>query len=129
MNKDEKAIYIKLAYQENIKVYLQNEPDYYKELLNLPFEVIFDDQMKAMNYDLIHVFVKSIKDLREHEAELQKYMKRDGMIWVSWPKGDKYINRDMIRQFMLSRDLVDVKVASFDDTWSCLKFVVPLNLR
>ncbi|MBK7370939.1 MAG: hypothetical protein IPJ09_05785 [Saprospiraceae bacterium] len=55
------------------------------------------------------------------------------MIWVSWhkkaSKKPTEINEDMIRATALALDLVDVKVASVDDTWSALKMVIPIKSR
>ena len=60
-------------------------------------------------------------------------MKKDGMIWMSWPKKASGIvtdiNREVIREYGLDIGLVDVKVAAFDETWSGLKFVYRLKDR
>ncbi len=57
----------------------------------------------------------------------------NGMIWVSWHKKASKkptdINEDMIRATALALDLVEVKVASVDDTWSALKMVIPIKSR
>ena len=55
------------------------------------------------------------------------------MIWISWPKGgsgvDTDLNRDLIREFILQTELVDVKVCSVNEIWSGLKFVIRKELR
>jgi hypothetical protein len=39
------------------------------------------------------------------------------------------LNEDLIRQFALQHDLVDVKVCAVSELWSGLKFVVPVAKR
>ena len=55
------------------------------------------------------------------------------MIWVSWPKKASKIatdvTEDMIRAEALRGDLVDVKVAAIDATWSGLKLVIRKDRR
>jgi len=56
-----------------------------------------------------------------------------GIIWVSWYKKSSRLiselNEDIIRDTALALDLVDIKVASVDPSWSALKLVIPLNKR
>ena len=60
-------------------------------------------------------------------------MKKDGLLWISWPKGSSKIEtnlkRGFIREHVLSIGLVDVKVAAIDEDWSGLKFVYRLKDR
>jgi hypothetical protein len=55
------------------------------------------------------------------------------MIWVSWPKKSSGVVTDLdenvIRDFGLRSGLVDVKVCAVDETWSGLKFVIPVAER
>ena len=60
---------------------------------------------------------------------LEPHLKRDGMIWVVWPKGRKHIREDDIRRRARSCGLVDIKVCSFSDTLSALKLVIPRDRR
>jgi hypothetical protein len=55
------------------------------------------------------------------------------VIWVSWYKKSSGkvtdLTEDVIRNFALQNDLVDVKVCAVSDLWSGLKLVVPLSKR
>ena len=53
----------------------------------------------------------------------------NGMIWAVWPKGRKELREDHIRNYALANGLVDVKVASFSETLSALKLVIPVAMR
>jgi hypothetical protein len=62
-------------------------------------------------------------------ATLQAAIRRNGMIWVVWPKGQPHIKEDTIRVAAIAQGLVDVKVIAFSETLSGLKLVIPLAKR
>ena len=55
------------------------------------------------------------------------------MIWVSWPKKASKVasdvTEDVVRDAALKLDLVDIKVAAIDATWSGLKLMVRKDRR
>ena len=79
-------------------------------------------------YDVIHVFAMRADEIEAGLGVLQSAIKRDGMIWISWPKKTSGIVCDVSESFVraaaLKLDLVDVKVAAIDAVWSGLKFVI-----
>ena len=114
------------------KVY--NSPNEYKSYFSdLPKNVSFELETAKEAFDFIHLFCLSIEEF-ETQALLHKpFLKREGMMWISWPKGkskiDTDLKRDLIREYLLQNGLVDVKVASIDEDWSGLKFVYRLKDR
>jgi hypothetical protein len=62
-------------------------------------------------------------------ATLQGAIRRDGAIWVVWPKGQARIKEDMIRAAAIAHGLVDIKVIAFSETLSGLKLVIPVDRR
>lgn len=84
-------------------------------------------------FDFIHAFTKSHADLVAGLPVLQDGLKRDGMIWVSWPKKASKVptdvTEDVVRAEALKLDLVDVKVAAVDQVWSGLKLVIRKERR
>ena len=60
---------------------------------------------------------------------LRRAIRRDGAIWVVWPKGQAHIKEDMIRAAAIAQGLVDIKVIAFSETLSGLKLVIPLARR
>jgi hypothetical protein len=60
---------------------------------------------------------------------LQKYLKRDGAIWVIRPKGVDRITESDVMKAGKAAGLVDVKVARFSDTHTAEKFVIPVSRR
>jgi hypothetical protein len=84
-------------------------------------------------FDLIHAFTTAKADLDKHLSALQKALKPDGTIWVSWPKKASKVatdvTEDRVREAALQLDLVDVKVAAVDQVWSGLKLVIRKERR
>jgi hypothetical protein len=87
----------------------------------------------SRKYDFIHAFTKARAEVAGHLAALQGALQPDGMIWVSWPKKASKVptdvTEDVIRAEALKLDLVDVKVAAVDETWSGLKLVIRKERR
>ena len=104
-----------------------NAPNDYKEVLSpLPENVILINGLEP-KADIIHAFVHNRGELESIYPNLYSGIHKNGMIWISWPKKASGIqtdlNRDFIREYILERGLVDVKVASYNDVYSGLKFV------
>ncbi|MEM9953836.1 MAG: DUF3052 domain-containing protein [Chloroflexota bacterium] len=123
----------KLGIKPSFKIHIINAPENYFGLLGgLPDNVEIVD-LKTGELDLIHCFFLQAKDLQDMLPSLHKALKPNGMIWISWAKKASKIetdlNRDVIREMGLAQGLVDVKVGSIDDTWSGLKFVIPVANR
>jgi hypothetical protein len=89
--------------------------------------------LPAGEFDLVHAFTRSRDEIAHHLHRLQKAIKRDGAIWVSWPKKASRIvtdvTEDVVRAEALKLDLVDVKVAAIDNVWSGLKLVIRVDRR
>ena len=101
--------------------------DYLKLFTDFPEDVSFLEKPKPESLDVIHAFFVSQTMMEEEAPLLKKGLKKNGMLWVSWPKGSSSISTDLkrepIREHFLSIGLVDVKVAAVDEDWSGLKFM------
>lgn len=127
----------KLGIKPDSKVLFVNEPaSIYKELGDIKSQPI----KAGGKYDYVHFFTNSRQDLELFFKEVNKFLDKDGMLWVSWigPTKSKRnkdfptaleLNENIIREVGLEAGLVDVKVAAIDDTWSALKFVFRLKDR
>ncbi|HPG11388.1 MAG TPA: hypothetical protein PLU37_07655 [Chitinophagaceae bacterium] len=122
----------KLGIKEEMKLLLINKPGNYFDLLQTD---ISKQLCKKETPDLIHLFVKNRKEFETEMYSLKKIILKNTavIIWVSWyKKASKIltdITEDIIREYALSNDLVDVKVCAVSDIWSGLKLVVPLKKR
>ena len=123
----------KLGIQPGMKILLLMEPVNYSELL----ETNINNQRCEKNEtpDLVHLFVTSNKVFEASMKKLEAVCKKNPSItiWVSWYKKSAKIptdiTEDVIRNYALKNELVDVKVCAVSEIWSGLKLVVPLAKR
>ena len=123
----------KLGIKPGTKLLLINDPGDYYSLL----EADIKDQLVKKNEtpDLVHLFVKNEKEFEAGMKKLKPVIKKNTSItiWISWYKKSAKIptdiTEDIIRNYALKNELVDVKVCAVSDIWSGLKLVVPLKLR
>ncbi|SHG84586.1 hypothetical protein SAMN02745157_4916 [Kaistia soli DSM 19436] len=84
-------------------------------------------------FDAIHAFTTRQAEIDARLPALQDAIRRDGMIWVSWPKKASKVptdvTEDTVRDAALALDLVDVKVAAIDPVWSGLKLMIRKDRR
>ena len=118
----------KLGIKEGYKILLYNVPKHYFELFSdFPIEVEIVKAPKKEDIDFIHLFCTSYQELQTIAIKYKESMKKNGLLWIIWPKGKSKIQsdlkRDVIREYLLEIGLVDVKVAAIDEDWSGLKFV------
>lgn len=123
----------KLGIKPGHAVYAYQIPkEYFDWLHPLPSDVSFKSRLQG-EVDFIHLFTGNKKQLEKEFTRLKKNLKKDGMLWVSWPKKASGVPTDLdeniIREIGLKEGLVDVKVCAVSDVWSGLKFVFRLNDR
>ncbi len=123
----------KLGIKPGSTVFAVGAPaDYAALLAPLPDDVTFVKQLTS-SVDIIHLFTKSALELESKLRAWRHTMKRDGTIWISWPKKASKVStditEDVIREVALPMGLVDVKVCAVDETWSGLKLVIRKELR
>jgi len=123
----------KLGIKEGYKIKLVNEPDYYFKLFtDLPSGIKQPDDKKTKK-DFIHYFTKSASELSKDIKQLRQEMEENGMLWISWPKKSANVKTDLdeniVRNTGLKNGLVDIKVCAVNETWSGLKFVIPVKDR
>ena len=123
----------KLGIQPDTKLLLVNAPVNYYGLLETDVSGQLVDGKETP--DLVHLFVLSNKEFEASMKNLKPHIERnrDIVIWVSWYKKSAGMNTDLtedvIRNYALSHDLVDIKVCAVSDIWSGLKLVVPKGKR
>ena len=119
----------KLGIKEEFSILLINEPDHYWDLfseISQRLKLIKNPTKESI--DFAHLFCTKVSVLEKETKRLKPFLKKTGMLWVSWPKGTSKIiteiNREDIRSYILDHvGLVDIKVAAIDADWSGLKFV------
>lgn len=123
----------KLGIRPDMKLLLLNAPENYFELL----ETDLRDQVVTAKKgpDLIHFFAKNNAAFMAGMKKILPLCKKNTrtIIWVSWYKKSAGIttdlSEDLIRNFALKHELVDIKVCAVSAIWSGLKLVVPVSKR
>lgn len=123
----------KLGIKDGLTVFVLSPLEQYFDWISpLPPNVGIKGRL-ATPVDFIHLFVKEKKVFMKEFIRCKKFLKKDGMMWISWPKKASKVVTDLdeniIREFGLKNGLVDVKVCAVDDVWSGLKFVFRLKDR
>ena len=118
----------KLGIKPGHTVFIKNAPVAYTSFFtDFPENVQFVTQPTIASIDVVHLFCTTSSELEALAPDCKQWLKKSGMLWVSWPKGGSKIptdlKRDPIRNFLLGLGLVDVKVAAVNQDWSGLKFV------
>ena len=87
----------------------------------------------TLKYDAVHAFTRQRAEIEDRLGDVEAAIKRDGMVWVSWPKKASKVPTDVtegvVRAEALKCDLVDVKVAAVNEIWSGLKLVIRKDRR
>jgi hypothetical protein len=124
----EKSITQKLFIRENDRVLLVNEPQGYKDRLGkLPKNVSLVSKPSGQ-LDFIQVFISSKSELESQLDRLKPFLKPQGLLWVTYPKGTSKkktdVNRDVIREYAESTGLQAVALVAVDETWSALRLKI-----
>lgn len=123
----------KLGIKEEMILYFPNvSHDLKNKIAVLPRKcVVIREPQKEI--DFIWTTSTEKKELEEKFPKLRDVLKKNGTLWVSWPKGTSKLEADLnensIRDIGLKNGMVDVKVIAVDDDWSGLKFVFRLKDR
>jgi hypothetical protein len=123
----------KLGIKDDSTVFLVNAPIHYLDWIS-PMPPGTQVRVRLIGeMDFIHLFVLERKAFESEFLRLKKNLKKNGVLWISWPKKSSKVVTDLdensIREFGLKNGLVDIKVCAVDEVWSALKFVYRLKDR
>jgi hypothetical protein len=124
----------KLGIKTGYTLMISNEPAaYWDWLAPLPENVEISRKAVKESADFSHLFLVERKTFEKEFLKYKKFLKKDGMLWISWPKKSAGVatnlDENIIRNYGLTHGLVDVKVCAVDETWSGLKFMFRLKDR
>lgn len=117
----------KLGINEASVLAVIGDPGHFMLLVNpLPPDVRVRTSARG-RADTAVFFTMRRRDLEGRIDSLARMVFPDGGLWVCWPKRASRVPTDMtedvVREVVLPRGLVDVKVAAIDETWSGLRVV------
>lgn len=126
----------KLGLRPGMSARLINPPERYWTLLGgepNDLELQLLEEGEEGEADFTHLFARTESALASGFGTARDGTALDGMIWASWPKKSSGVESEISRSEVMvagkSEGLVDVKVCAVDETWSGLKFVVPVENR
>jgi len=123
----------KLGIKDRFRVYLDGAPPGVLAELKSALSAceLLKTARKPLEFAML--FVKSQAECANGCAPLATQLAPAGMLWICWPKKSSGIASDLnendVRRIGLDAGLVDIKVCAVDDTWSGLKFVIPVAKR
>ena len=122
-----KSLLNKLGFKPGQQVFFKNAPAEFITALGPLPETIFIAKKLNRPMDAIQAFYTKSIDLKNDVVFFQQYLEPNGMLWISWPKKASNVKTDIteqtLRNVLLPFNLVDIKVAAINETWSGLKFV------
>lgn len=123
----------KLGIKDNYACHFLQIPEYYFNLFETMPDIEAIENPTPESIDFAHVFLMSQEGMKTLIPGVKDYLKKDGTLWLSWPKKASKLKTDLdgnvVRRFGLDIGLVDVKVAAVDDIWSGLKFMYRVKDR
>jgi len=117
----------KLGIKPGTAIALLDAPDGFDDLLvGMPDDVAVRHRTQGA-LDLVVTFQVDRSVLEKRLPVILRALRRDGSIWIAWPKKASKvptdITEDTVREVVLPIGLVDVKVCAIDEIWSGLKIV------
>jgi hypothetical protein len=127
-------LFKKLGITNDSEIMVLNQPkNYISFFSDFPSHVVINETENSRQFEFIHIFVRTVKELEGFYKVAKKSLKKNGILWISWPKKtskiDTELDKFMIMKYGLDNGLVDTKVASIDENWSGHKFVYRLKDR
>ena len=120
-----KPLFQKLGLKPGMRCQVFDAPPQYPELVAGAVGVRF--MTRARSADVVHLFCRDRAALEKRIERALACVATGGMLWVSWPKKSSDLFVDLtegqLREVILPRDWVDVKVCAVDQDWSGLKFL------
>lgn len=120
----------KLGLKPGFRALMLNVPENLrKQLEKVPTGTKLESRLTG-EFDFIHCFFESEKEFVKQLSKLKQSLKKSGMLWVSWRKGNATdLSRDSIRALAEKNGIETVSSCALDDDWSALKLMYPKSLR
>lgn len=98
---------------------------YMEELGPLPDDIEFADSAEG-ECDFVHLFVKDSAEMERLGPVAVEAVKRDGLLWVSYPKRSSKVKTDLSRDkgwdILAQAGLRPVTQISVNEVWSALRW-------
>ena len=120
------ALAKKLLVKPGYQLGLVNAPSGYADRLRpLPEGAELVDELRP-ELDFVQLFARDAAELERLGPTAFGAVRRDGLLWVCYPKGGKKagtdLNRDILWELMGRSGLAGVSLVAVDETWSAMRF-------
>ena len=117
----------KLGIKEGQRIRIINAPSKYDAALGrLPKNVV-EASASESDLDFVQLFTSSEDELRKEFPRLMRSLKKEGIIWISYPRTSSKIESDLkgvtVREVGTGHGMAEVKISSLDEDWAGIKFV------
>jgi hypothetical protein len=121
-----KPLWQKLGLAAGMRVHVASPPPQLDRLLaGAPKDLVRLPRLAECDFAL--AFVTKRRDVEGAFTRIAPKLAVGGMLWFAWPKRASGVatdvTEDALREIVLPRGFVDVKVCAIDATWSGLKFL------
>jgi len=103
-------------------------PNYTATVLHAPPDYPRTSELKWVDEgqaDLVHLFVESREQFGERFPKAVEACKKDGVLWISYPKSSGKrtydINRDSLWGLLLAKGFHPVSQIALDEEWSAVR--------
>lgn len=122
-----KSLVAKLGIKEGQRIRIINAPSKYDtQLGRLPKNVV-EASGNESDLDFVQLFTSSEEELKKEFPKLMRTLKKEGIIWISYPRTSSKIESDlsgvMVREVGTGHGMAEVKISSLDEDWAGIKFV------
>jgi hypothetical protein len=122
-----KSLVAKLGIKEGQRIRIINAPTKYDIALGrLPKNVV-EASGNDTDLDFVQLFTSSEDELKREFPRLMRSLKREGILWISYPRTSSSIDSDltgfMVREVGTGHGMAEVKISSLDEDWAGIKFV------
>lgn len=120
-----KPLYQKLGLKPGHRLLAIDPPSNYDALIDGADGVVAAKGREKA--DVVHLFCANRAALDKSVDKALARVADGGMLWISWPKKSSKLfvdlTEDQLREVVLPKGWVDVKVCAVDADWSGLKFL------
>ncbi|QBI52066.1 hypothetical protein [Streptomonospora litoralis] len=121
-----KTVAQKMGIRAGSRAHFVDAPRETLKRMGLP-ELWIEEELNG-GFDYLHLFTWTQNAMMSGFPLLKDHLRRDGMLWVSWPKGGRLgtdLNMKSVIRIGYDYGLVESVCLRVDDVWAGLKFTRP----
>ncbi len=116
----------KLRIKPGERLFVINAPEGYNEALQNYLSNAEVIPREIMNADHVQLFAKNIFELEHLAPKAMRALKKEGLLWISFPKGSSKVQTNLTRdkgwESLKNLPLKSFTLISVNDTWSAFGF-------